>query len=151
MKLPSPVDLWSSLLRERLLLMNGAEVRDEVFRDEKLRLLPRRRDGLAGRDARLGPCWWPWRSRLPLFKLPPPLLPLAVASLPLLLRLLLLPELTLVLDVLLAACLAPGCVDAAGSFGREKVRFVRIKFCMFFSFEDAKCQTSHLLLLPIPT
>lgn len=50
---PSPVDLWSSLFRERLLLMKGAAVRDEVLRDEKLRLLLRRIADLDRRDAGL--------------------------------------------------------------------------------------------------
>lgn len=124
MKLPSPVDLWSSLLRERLLLMKGAAASEEVWRDEKLRLLQRRLAGLAGRDACLV-TWWPalpgW-LRLPLVREPPTLLPLAVESLPLPLRLFTLPYLTPVLDVVLPACLPPlntGTADAACSFGRE--------------------------------
>lgn len=50
-QLPSVVDLWSSLLRERLLLMKGAADREEVCRDEKLRLLARRKPDRAVRDA----------------------------------------------------------------------------------------------------
>lgn len=54
-KVPSPVDLWSSLFRERLLLMKGAAVKDEVLRDEKLRLPLRRIADLDRRDAGLVP------------------------------------------------------------------------------------------------
>lgn len=50
--------LWSSLLRERQVLMKGAAVKEEVWRDEKLRLLLRRIAGLEERDAGLV-LWWP--------------------------------------------------------------------------------------------
>lgn len=68
---------------------------------------------------------WSWWLRLPLFKLPPALLPPAVASLPLLLRLLLLPQLSMGLDVWLPAGLpllgaGNGTGNAAASFGGEK-------------------------------
>lgn len=131
MQLPFPVHLLSSLLRERLLLMNGAAARDEPWRDEKLRLLLRRAAGPAERD--LVPCW----PMLPLFKVPPALLPLE--SLPLPLRLLLLPKAMLVLDVLLPACLPPldpGAADAAKSFWREETLATTRQLCMVFSFED---------------
>lgn len=97
--------------------MNGAALRAEVWRDEKLRLLQRRRTGLAERDVCPLPCW----PRLPLFKLPPDPLALAAGSLPLLLRLWLRPHLMLGLDVWLPACLAvldAGIDDPAGSFGK---------------------------------
>lgn len=68
--IPSVVELRSSLVRERLLLMKGAVERAEVCRDEKLRLLQRR---MPGPDACLVVCWPPR---------PPPL-----ASLPFRLRL----------------------------------------------------------------
>lgn len=44
------VGFRSSLLRERLLRMKGAAVKEEAWRDEKLRLLQRRTAGLDGRD-----------------------------------------------------------------------------------------------------
>lgn len=50
-QLPSPADFWSSLLRERLLLMKGTAEREVVWRDEKLRLLQRRGPALAVWDA----------------------------------------------------------------------------------------------------
>lgn len=95
-------------------------MREEVWRDEKLRLLQRRRAGLAGRDAALA--GW---LRLPLFKLPPTLLPPEVKSPLLLLRLLLLPQMTFGLVELLIACLAPldtGAAEAARSFAGVKKR-----------------------------
>lgn len=60
-QLPSVVDLWSSLLRERLLLMKGAAEREDVCRDEKLRLLQRRIPERAAPDACLV-IWWPARA-----------------------------------------------------------------------------------------
>lgn len=113
------MDLWSSLLRDRLLLMKGTAARVEVWRDEKLRLLQRRRAGLAGRDA--GLVGW---LRLPLCKLPPTLVPPEIKSPLLLLRLLLRPQIILGFTVLLLpACLLPldtGTVKAARSFRRER-------------------------------
>lgn len=95
--------------------MKGAAVREEVWRDEKLRLLESRRAGLAGRDGGLV-AGWPalvCETRLPLFKLPPTLPAAAVESPPLLLRLLLLPLLTVDLDRPLAAGLPPAHTDCA--------------------------------------
>lgn len=117
-----PEDFWSSLVSERLLLMNGAAVRQEAWRDEKLRLLRRFTADLADWD----PCFfafWPalsWWLRLPL--LPPLLLPPALDSLPLLLRLLLFPQLTPVLQALLPDRLPPSHegVGAAKSLDHEK-------------------------------
>lgn len=102
MKLPS-LTLWSSLFRERLLLMKGAAVKEELGRVEKLRLLQRRMAGLAEREAAVL-SWCPTQPcsfALLCFKLPPTLLPELKS---LLMKLLLLrPKLTL-LWVLLPLC-----------------------------------------------
>lgn len=65
-QIPSVVELWlwSSLLRERLLLMKGGVEREEVCREEKLRLLQRRTPAGAGPDACLVICWPAWPSPL---------------------------------------------------------------------------------------
>ncbi|PWA33199.1 hypothetical protein CCH79_00013582 [Gambusia affinis] len=101
-----PVDRSSSLLSERLLLMNGATVREEACREEKLRLLRRRRAGFAGSDVGLV-VWW-----LPLPLLPAALLPVAVESLPWLLF----PP--AVLGALLEFCLPP--IHPLSSFKRKR-------------------------------
>lgn len=110
MKLPSPLDLWSSLLRERLLLTNAGAEREGVWREEKL--LQRRRADLPLL------CLLAWS----LLKLPEDLLPLPAESPPLP-RLWLLLAPTLVLDTLFAACFPPlgkDDVEAGGSFMRKK-------------------------------
>lgn len=107
------MDRSSSLLSERLLLMNGAAVREEACREEKLRLLRRRRAGFAGSDVDLV-VWW-----LPLPLLPAALLPVSVESLPLLLF----PP--AVLGALLEFCLPP--THPLSSFKRKRQEFSQKK------------------------
>lgn len=132
--IPSVVELRSSLVRERLLLMKGAVERAEVCRDEKLRLLQRRTPAGAGPDACLVACW------------PPRLEPLA--SLPFRLRLRLRPWASPVL--LLLACFPgrdTGAAEAARCFERTKVNDGENESCLMDDIKTVSAadgQTSGL-------
>lgn len=150
MELPSPADFWSSLLRERLLLMKGTAEREVVWRDEKLRLLQRRGPALAVWDACLAIGWpaEPGWLRLPLFKLPPTLLTAAVKLLPLP-RLLLRPLLTPALDTLLPACFPPGAGSDVRSYVSDRERKQSLSGCVrrTQSQNDEVLHVFHLYLM----
>lgn len=138
-QIPSVVELWSSLLRERLLLMKGAAEREEVCRDEKLWLLQRRTPAGAGPDACLVICWPAWLSPL--------------ASLLFRLRLRLRPWPSPVL--LLLACFPvrnTGAAEEARSFERTKVNDGENESCLIDDIKNCVSVDSQTsCLTPIPT
>lgn len=109
--------------------MNGAAVKEELWREEKLRLLQRRMAGLAEWDAALV-SWCPTQPSsfvLLCFKLPPTLLPELKS---LLLKLLLLcPTLTL-LWVLLTLCFPPDADNFGILRGDKKKTIYNKKFTL---------------------
>lgn len=136
-QIPSEVELWSSLLRERLLLMKGAADREEVCRDEKLWLLQRRTPAGTSPDACLVICWQAWPSPL--------------ASLLFRLRLRLRPWASPVL--LLLACFPArdaGAAEEARCFERKKVNDGANESCLIDDIKTVSMSTVKLPAWPHP-